>query len=249
MSTLGRFVWYELITSDVSAATEFYKAVVGWDIKDSEMTGVEYSILWMKGERVGGLMKMAGMPPHWIGYVAVPDVDEYADRVTSAGGKVLRPATDIPNIGRFAVVADPAGVAFVLFKGDGEEPAVPALNEPGTMGWHELHGGDPDASFAFYSGLFGWTKTNEMDMGPMGKYLLFGINGVEAGGMMLKTPQMPVATWMYYINVPGADAAAEAITKAGGQVLMGPHEVPGGQWIVQGLDPQGAMLALVATVR
>jgi predicted enzyme related to lactoylglutathione lyase len=253
MSTLGKFVWYELMTTDVAAASAFYSAIVGWDIKDSGMPGMQYSILHSKGVQIGGVMAIpphaAGMPPNWGGYVAVPDVDEYCKRVESLKGKVMRPGTDIPTVGRFAVVKDPGGVPFVLFKGTSEQPLFADPTADGSVGWNELHGADPHVSFAFYSELFGWTKSREVDMGPMGVYLVFAINGVDAGGMMLKPANMPASTWLYYFNVPSADAAAAAITSAGGKVLAGPHEVPTKQWIVQGLDPQGAMFAVVAPVR
>ena len=119
----------------------------------------------------------------------------------------------------------------------------------GCIGWHELHGGDPESAFAFYSGVFGWTKGEAMDMGPMGKYQIFTTKGQQSGGMMKKMAQEPAAHWLYYINVEAIDAAAERVKSAGGQVINGPMQVPGGAWIINGLDPQGAMFALVAPKR
>ena len=106
-----------------------------------------------------------------------------------------------------------------------------------------------NSAFAFYSGLFSWTKSDAIDMGPMGTYQIFNIDDVQAGGMMTKTPQTPRPFWLYYINVEAIDAAAARATKAGGKICNGPLEVPGGQWIVQCLDPQGAMFAMVAPQR
>ena len=128
-------------------------------------------------------------------------------------------------------------------------PPPPPAGAPGHIGWHELHGGDPESAFAFYSGLFGWTKNDAMDMGPMGKYQIFTIKDQQMGGMMKKMAQEPVAHWVYYINVEAIDAAVERVKSAGGQVINGPMEVPGGSWIINGLDPQGAMFALVAPKR
>src|SRR5205085_9119861 len=99
--------------------------------------------------------------------------------------------------------------------------------------------------FAFYSKLFGWTKADAIDMGPMGTYQLFSTGNGPVGGMMTKTPQTPAPFWLYYFNVSGIDAARERVKTAGGKVINGPMEVPGGSWILQGLDPQGAMFALV----
>jgi predicted enzyme related to lactoylglutathione lyase len=191
-----------------------------------------------------------GVPPCWSGYVGVDDVDAYATRVTAAGGKLLREAQDIPGVGRFAVVADPYGAAFNLFKGSSAEtPAPKVAGTPGYIGWHELHAGDGVGAFAFYSGLFGWTKGDAMDMGPQGVYQLFAINGIPVGGMMTKAAEVPQPFWQYYINVATMDAAVARVTAGGGKILMGPHQVPGGSWIVNCTDPQGAVFALVAPQR
>ena len=114
---------------------------------------------------------------------------------------------------------------------------------PARVGWHELHADDGAKAFAFYSDFFGWNKDGEFDMGPIGVYHLFNTRHGEQGGIMTRMPQTPTAFWLYYFNVDGADAAAERITAHGGQIINGPHEVPGGQWIVQAHDPQGAMFA------
>ena len=190
-----------------------------------------------------------GVRPAWMGYIAVDDVKAYADKVRAAGGAIHREPTEIPNVGTFAVASDPHGAGFLLFKGNSSEAPEVDPAKPGCIGWHELHGGDPESAFAFYSGLFGWTKGEAMNMGPMGTYQIFTTKGRQSGGMMKKMAQEPMAHWVYYINVEAIDAAAERVTSAGGQIINGPMEVPGGSWIVNGLDPQGAMFALVAPKR
>jgi uncharacterized protein len=117
------------------------------------------------------------------------------------------------------------------------------------VGWHELHARDGAKAWAFYSGLFGWTKAEALDMGPMGVYQTFGTGGTTGGGMMTKMPDAPAPFWLYYFNVAAIDAAMARVMKGGGKVLMGPHQVPTGQWILQCTDPQGAMFALVAPKR
>src|SRR5438067_1923094 len=173
----GKFVWYDVMTTDTKAAEAFYRRVIGWDTKDAGIPDSSYTILSMGPTMVGGLMpippdaRAAGARPAWMGYVGVDDVDDYAARVKAAGGTVHRDAQDIPGIGRFAVVADPHGAGFILFKGTSDQaPTPPAPGTPGHVGWHELRAGDLDRAFAFYSGLFGWTKADAMDMGPMGVY-------------------------------------------------------------------------------
>ena len=252
----GSFVWYELMTEDMKAAENFYSGVVGWQTKDSGMPGMDYTLLSVGPAMIGGIMKVPdearamGAKPAWLGYIGVDDVDAMAERVKGAGGKVFRPPSDIPSVGRFAVVADPHGAAFILFKPASAEGPPPAPEgTPGTVGWHELHAGDRESAFAFYSGLFGWTKTEAMDMGPMGIYQMFATGGPPAGGMMTKRPEMAWAAWLFYFNVDAIDAAAARVTAGGGKVSMGPHQVPGGQWIVMCEDPQRAMFALVAPKR
>jgi hypothetical protein len=210
----------------------------------------------MGSAMVGGLMpipddaRARGVPPCWNGYISVDDVDAFAKRVASAGGKILRAPADIPNVGRFAVAADPGGAAFILFKpSSDQEPAPVTMGAPGRIGWHELYAGNLDAAWKFYSELFGWTKGDPMDMGAMGIYQLFSIDGVPSGGMMNKPPQMQWPAWTYYFNVDAADAAVSRVKDAGGKVMNGPMEVPGGSWILQGIDPQGAFFALVAPKR
>ena len=128
-------------------------------------------------------------------------------------------------------------------------PASVAPGGPGHVGSHELYASDWESAFAFYAGQFGWTKATSVDMGPMGTYQLFAAGGDPIGGMMTKPQSMPSPAWQYYFNVGEIDAAVARVTSNGGQVLHGPHEVPGGSWIVQAMDPQGAMFALVAPRR
>ena len=245
-----KFVWYELMTTEPKSAEAFYASVAGWRAADAGMAQ-PYTILSAGEAPVGGLMalpdevKAAGGRPGWIGYVGVPDVDAYAARVAQRGGALHRPAADIPGVGRFAVVADPFGAAFCLFKGNSTPPPSLAPGHPGSVGWHELQPGDGQAAFAFYADMFGWAKAEAMDMGANGVYQIFSIDGVPSGGIMNRMPEVPASFWLYYINVAAIDAAVTRVNQGGGKVINGPMEVPGGSWIVQCLDPQGAMFALV----
>ncbi|KQU95352.1 glyoxalase [Ensifer sp. Root31] len=246
----GKFVWYELMTTDTKAAETFYKDVVGWDARDAGMPGVSYT-LFTKGERqVAGLMTMPegalemNVPPAWLGYIGVEDVDAAAATVAAKGGKIHRAPDDIPGIGRFAIATDPHGAVFALFTGIGDPPPAVDPMMPGQIGWHELMSGDLDTAFPFYAEVFGWTKDHAMDMGEMGTYQIFAIDGVQAGGMMTKPNDIPSPYWLYYINVAALDTAIERIKSGGGKIVLEPLEVPGGAWIIQALDPQGALFAL-----
>lgn len=254
-TTEGSFVWYELMTDDPKAAEAFYAKVVGWSLVDSGHPDMRYTLARVGEHRVAGIMEIPaevrqhGGKPGWIGYVAVADVDAKAEAVMRAGGTIHRPPADIPSIGRFAVVADPQGAKFVLFRGDGTPPPAPAPGTAGHFGWHELYAHDWPSSFSFYETLFGWRKGESIDIGPMGVYQLFHarnapLDGMATGGMM-NLPGPPAPSWLYYVNVEEIDAATERLRQAGGAIMNGPMEVPGGMWVVQASDPQGAQFAIV----
>lgn len=258
MARDNTFFWYELMTSDPKAAEAFYARVVGWTSK-TWPGSMPYTIM-SAGERgVGGIMgipdeaKACGAQPGWLGYVKVADVDAAARRVEAAGGKVQRAPDDIPNVGRFAVVADPQGATFMMLQPTGPDmPEMPPMT-PGHVGWHELYTTDWENGFPFYESQFGWAKADAMDMGPMGTYQLFADSRDKecraVGGMMNKPETVPTPVWGFYFIVDAIDPAVERVKEAGGQVLMGPMEVPGGAWIINGLDPQGAHFALVGAER
>ena len=256
-SPSGKFVWYEYMGNDLKAAVDFYTAVVGWSAKDAGMGfDFAYQILSTGSTMVAGMMdvpeeaKAMGAKPSWMGYIWVEDVDKALPKLTAAGGKVYKAPADIPGVGRFAVVADPDGAAFMLFRdAGGNPPPPPPPGTPGLVGWRELHAGDGAGAFAFYSGQFGWKKERDHDMGPMGVYHVFDAGDGQQGGIFTKTPQTPAPFWLYYFNVDAIDAAVERVKAHGGKVVNGPMETPNGRWILQGLDPQGAMFALVAPKR
>jgi uncharacterized protein len=251
-----KFVWYEYMGDDLEAAVDFYTGVVGWTAKDAGMTDFPYEILSTGSTMVAGMMdipaeaKAMGARPGWLGYIWVEDVDQALPKLTAAGGQALRAPADIPGVGRFAVVADPDGAVFMLFRdAGGSPPPPPPPGTPGLIGWRELHAGDGAKALAFYSGQFGWTKASDFDMGPMGVYHIFDSGRGDMGGIFTKRPETPAPFWLYYFNVDAIDAAAERVKANGGRVANGPMQVPGGQWIVQGLDPQDAMFALLAPKR
>lgn len=246
----GVFGWFELMTPDPVAAKAFYTSVLGWTAQDVPMPGMTYTLL-MAGERqVGGLfavpkeMTATDRRSGWIGYLSATDVNGLTDKVKRLGGKVVQPPADIANVGRFSSVTDPQGVGFSLLRWD--TPGEPAAGgEPGTVGWCELHTTDYVAAFNFYESLFGWTRGEAHDMGPMGIYQLFDIEGKQSGGMFNSPGAQPGGYWLYYFHVGDIDAAAARVTAGGGKLCNGPIQVPGGGWIAQVADPHGAMFALM----
>jgi predicted enzyme related to lactoylglutathione lyase len=251
----GRFIWYELITTDLDGASGFYEKVVGWTHEDMTGAGMTYRMVKANGDGVGGMLiippeaKAMNAPPSWAGYVAVDDCDAAADKLGRLGGQVIRAPDDIPGIGRFAVVADPHGAVFAIMTPLPMDPPRPKAPEgaPGHTSWHELYAGDLQADFDFYAQMFDWRKDRAHDMGPMGTYQLFANQDGVIGGMVAKPPQVPRPGWLFYFQVGDIDAAAGRVEASGGQVRNGPMETPGGKWIIQGADPQGAMFAVVGT--
>jgi uncharacterized protein len=249
----GRFVWYELMTTDMEAAKAFYAKVVGWGTQDVSMPSMPYTLFTVEGSSVSGLMRLPedakklGERSSWIGYVGVNDVDATADRIKRLGGTVHVPPQNILNISRFSVVADPQMATLALVQWltpRREEPGE--LGAPGRIRWHELFATDCERAFAFYGEVFGWQKASP-DSNAMDAYQLFSAGGQTIGGILTKPPTVSVPFWLYYFNVGNIDAAAKRAKAGGGQIVEGPLEVSGGGWIVQCTDPQGAMFALVGT--
>lgn len=243
---LGSFVWCELLTTDPAAAGPFYSKVVGWT---TAPFGPAYSTFNTKSGSVGGMMalpddaKRMGAPPNWLMYVGTPNVDDTAQRVAQLRGRVLKQPADIPGTGRFAVVQDPYGATFGIYT-----PNTPRAAETqpsaGEFSWFELYTPNPEGAWSFYQSLFGWEKTSAMDMGEMGVYQMFGRGGGIPNGGIMKPPPGAPAAWLPYALVPDAKAAAAKAQANGGKIVIGPMEVPGGDWIAQGMDPQGAMFAV-----
>jgi predicted enzyme related to lactoylglutathione lyase len=246
---LGRPCWYELMTTDPEGAPDFYKRVAGWTTDAFEGGDQPYT-MWVAGETpIGGVMELpeeaaqAGAPSHWLMYVSTPDIVATADKVRELGGSILT-ELDIPTVGKILIVQDPQGAVFSAYQPADETPGhdnPPGLSE---FSWHELATTDWEAAWAFYSELFGWEQTEQMDMGEMGIYQMFGRGAHPLGGMFNKPAEMPVSAWMLYVRVPDVNAAAETVKELGGQVLNGPMEVPGGDTVAQCMDPAGAAFAV-----
>jgi len=250
----GRFVWHELLTTDTKAAGAFYSKVTAWKTqvwdKDPSYT------LWVSGKGpFGGVRTLPDAAraagSHRLPYFGTPDVDATVQAAQRLGARVTMGATDIPDAGRFAVLADPQGAEFAVY-------GVPSGSQSGSgsssgseaFSWHELTTSDAVAALGFYSELFGWTEVHKHDMGPMGIYHLVGIQGVQSVGMFKATADRPMPTqWMCYAHVTDVDKAANAAKAAGGKLVHGPMEVPGGTWIAHLIDPQGAVFAVHADKR
>jgi uncharacterized protein len=250
-SLLGRPVWYELMTTDTGAAETFYKKVIGWTAEPFPQSPNPYTVFKRSGNTgVAGLLKLPAemkAPPSWAMYVAVPNLEDAVKHIKRLGGGDLSPVIEVPTVGRLQMMRDPQGAAFYIIQPTptGERPELPA--EVGEASWHELMTTDAPAALKFYTDVFGWQPSETMDMGPMGKYYMFNRPAVGMiGGMMNKPPEMANVPphWAIYFRVPDINVAVERIKANGGQVVNGPMEVPGGDMILNAIDPQGAAFSL-----
>ena len=253
----GSFIWYELMSPEPAGSASFYGSVVGWKVGEPVAEGLDYRMLGRDdGGNAGGLMGLddqmtaSGARPTWMGYVGVDDVDAKVARAGELGGSVLMPPWDQPGVGRLAMIADPQGNPLYLMKPlppEGQPDATSDVfspDQPQRVSWNELTTADPAAARAFYGALFGWGSDDFMDMGEYGEYRFLTVAGQQIGALC---GVMPGGTggWRYYIRVPSIGRAVEALKAGGGAVTMGPHQVPTGDHITIGNDPQGAEFALV----
>lgn len=253
----GQFIWYELLARDAAAAATFYGAVMGWTASafDGDTPG-SYRLFAANGVDVAGFMTLpedaAGMTPGWRGYVGVADVDAVAAQAKKLGGTVIVPPQDIPNVGRFALLADPQGADFYVMRGDGPPSRAFEPTSIGHGAWAELHTKGWEQAFDFYAALLGWRVADRMDMGPMGTYAMIDTSTpavrdgpCTASGAMFDSPDPSPPHWLFYFTTDDIDAAKARIEAAGGTVVHGPQQIPGDAWIVMAVDPQGAGFALV----
>lgn len=250
-SPRGRFVWHELMAAEPLTAARFYANVVGWRT-EAWSQDPSYMFFTLDEVHKAGLFlqpheeRQAGIPPYWLTYIGIADVDETLRTAIGLGATNLHGPEDIPTIGRFAVLRDPQGATFAIFTpfNAGGGPAADRAPGLGEFSWHELATTDWEAALGFYRGLFGWEQVSSMDM-PEGPYVMFGVNGQMMGGIFTMPAGMAGGpNWLPYIKVSDSHAAAAAAQNAGGRIIHGPIEVPGGDWIAQGVDAQGAMFAV-----
>jgi predicted enzyme related to lactoylglutathione lyase len=249
---LGRPLWYELMTTDMKAAEPFYRTVIGWTAAPFEDSPQPYTMFKRRGEiPVAGLMTTpegVNAPPFWAMYVAVPKLEEAAAHITRLGGSACSPLIDVPNVGRMQMMQDPQGAAFYIYEPASADQLPEGAPEIGDASWHELMTTDAPAAMKFYAEVFGWQPSEALDMGPIGTYQMFNRPHGMIGGMMNKPPELAQVppNWQIYFRVPDIDAAVERIKANGGQILNGPMEVPGGDRVVNAMDPQGAAFSLHA---
>jgi predicted enzyme related to lactoylglutathione lyase len=252
-AVLGQFLWHELLTADPAAGAGFYSKVLGWSAQPWE-GNADYTMLSHGKGPVGGARVVGKDPlasqagPNWLTYVGVPDVEAALAAVKDKGGQVIHPVTAVGSDGgRYAVIADPQGAVIGVYEPGASMSGGSADPASAPVVWHELTAEDPVAALQFYKDIFAWEVVGTHPMGgEVGMYYLFGKGTTQMGGAFVRGKHLAASwpRWLVYLSVPSVTAAVEAAKAAGGQVLNGPHQVPGGNWIAQVLDSHGVPVAL-----
>lgn len=250
----GSFIWYELMTNDPAASRAFYSSVVGWTIDAEAPAGdMDYRMIGAPDGFAGGMltltdgMRAGGARPMWLGYFGADDVDATLEKIVAKGGAVQMPAHDVPDVGRIAMVSDPQGVPIYVMRGASDEDSTAFQRRGiGHVSWNELMTSDADAALAFYGEVFDVRKVGGMPMPDGGEYSFFAHGGDEAiGAMMTRTDGQPPA-WGFYFRVPDIEDGKGKVETDGGTVVFGPMEVPGGEFVLNAIDPHGVPFGLVA---
>jgi hypothetical protein len=230
----------------------FYASLFGWTGDDAPIPqGGVYTMLKLSGQDVGAMtplqedQKKAGVPPHWMSYVAVASADDSAKTAATLGGTVVAGPFDVMDAGRMAVIQDPTGAMFCLWQAKAT-PGASRLNEIGALAWTELYTKDTDKAAAFYSGLFKWEAKPWEGPNP---YTVFYFAGEErmAGGMLPITDQMQgmPPMWLPYFQVDDTDRTVAKAQELGAKVWVPPMDVPNVGRLAIIADPQGAMFAVI----
>jgi predicted enzyme related to lactoylglutathione lyase len=246
----GAFCWFELATSDQSAAKNFYMSLFGWSVNDSPMGPDDYySMFQLEGREVAAGYTMRpeqreqGVPPHWMVYIAVESADEAARRAPELGGKVFAPAFDVADYGRMTVLSDPTHAVFSVWQPKSHR-GVGIAGIDGTVCWADLSTSDPEKAKQFYTQLFGW-KIAAAEQDPSGYLHIQNgedfIGGIPQAGN--RDPQVP-SHWLIYFLVSDVDAAANKASQLGGHTLVAPQDIPQAGRMAIVRDPQGAVFAL-----
>ncbi len=240
-TAVGRFVWHDNISTGPDRAKDFYSQLFGWETEVFGEGTMDYPMIKVGEQNHGGYGKAdEGVPSQWTGHVLVEDVDETARKAEGAGGSVVTGPMDIPEVGRFAVIADPQGAVLSVFASYGDAP-----QSQGVFVWDELVTTDVEAAREFYGEIFGWTYAT-MDSAMGSEYTIFKRAGnVDTAGAMVRPEGMEAPPhWVVYIGTDDVDATVERATQLGATVFMGGMDISNVGRIAVLQDPVGAVFGL-----
>jgi predicted enzyme related to lactoylglutathione lyase len=248
----GEFCWYELGTRDLDTAVKFYTELLQWGILTHDMGEYGlYYVFQIDGRDIGAAYKMSGpqfenVPPNWMPYIWVDDVDATASKTITLGGRIIAPPLDVPIVGRMAFLQDPQGANFAIFKGNEHQGAARLAPKPGTFSWTELMTTNPDQAKQFYSQVLGWkyidvpTKTDVT-------YTLFRVGDKHAAGMFPTESSRNIPpNWTSFISVAHCDRVATRAVELGAKVMVAPQDVPGTGRFAVLQDPTEAVFAIIS---
>jgi len=254
-----RFVWHDLNTTNPDGAKQFYGEIFNWKFERSD--NGPYAHIMAGDQMIGGVRQMDANEPgptSWLGYIVVDDVAASVGTIKAAGGKVYMPATTMPNVGTFAITADPTGAAFAPWKSARAGEDVERSGPPSvfTFSWDELVTTDPAVATSFYAKVFGW-EPHAIDMATSGTYTLMHRPGVKtpkgepvsAGGIMKSPPGVPYSFWLPYVQVDNTDQICERAARLGANVTVPPTDIPNVGRFACWLDPQQAAIAVIQMPR
>jgi predicted enzyme related to lactoylglutathione lyase len=254
--TLNSFWWAECVVPDLAKAKSFYGELMGLTFKDLDMgDGPAYSIGKHGGCDVAGFMELSpqlqaqGVPPNWLPYVLVADIEATAAKAKELGASVMQPPTKALDAGWFSVIVDPTGAALGLWQA-GTFEGADLVNHAGGLSWTDVKTTDIEATKAFYTGLFGWeAKKRSGDDAPF-EYWTFDLAGRPVCGTLVMGAGMEgiPAHWNAVMGVADVDVAAEYVAEHGGKVEMAPRDFEFGR-MSQVNDNQGANLTLMSSDR
>ncbi|MCC7463249.1 MAG: VOC family protein [Gammaproteobacteria bacterium] len=256
----GAPIWYELQTTDIAAAADFYGSVLGWTVAPGPAQpppgGRDYRMIGRNdGGNAGGVLQLSsemracGARPMWLMYLCVPDVDAICAAIKADGGAVHMPKVSLP-VGDIALVADPMGTPFYVMR-----PTPPPGRPDATsdvydraglqrVRWNELASPDLAKARNFYGRHFGFQFNESLPMGDLGDYCFIDHDGTRLGAIMQQPPGSPPAAWLFYFGVKSVMAARRAVEAGGGKLLYGPMQVPGGEWVFAATDPEGVVFGI-----
>jgi len=246
----GALCWFELATTDQSAAKNFYTSLFGWSFNEFPMgPGELYTIFQLNGHDTAAAytiqreQQSQGMPPHWMVYVGVDNADNAGNRAAELGGKLLRPAVDVMDVGRMAVIADPAGAVFSVWQPK-KHKGVGITGENGTVCWADLNTPDPATARRFYHELFDWNFVE--DEKDTSGYLHIKNHEQFIGGVPAASQRDPHTPphWMTYFQVADCDASTAKANELGAQNLFPPTDLENVGRFAIFKDPQGVAFAL-----
>ncbi len=244
----GKFVWFDLLTTDTPAVEKFYGGLFGWTFEAQKTRENPYKIARLGGTPVAGIVdvsaRKAEVPTStWLSYVSVADVDKAAAGFGSRKGKVLREPAEVGTYGRAAVVLDPQGALLGLVRLAKGDPPDGGQVPEGTFLWMEYLADDAPGALAFYKDALGFSA-DRVDSATAVEYFALVSDGHPRAGLYASPWKEVKSNWLPYVRVADAAAAAKKVESLGGRVLLAPKpEIRKGTVAIVA-DPSGAAVAL-----